>query len=150
MKLIAELAKSHNIKVLFILQPTLYEAEEIKNLVKQEIREYIHTQTGYFALKDKEVRELKKVSSELVLGRYYWDLDQYILNYKKLRKSLYTLCSDLNIDCLSMNSAISRNKNKSIFSSPYHYTYIGAEIFGSEIKNRLINNDYFSLDYNTQ
>ena len=52
MKLIADFAKSHDIKVLFILQPILYEAEKIKYLVEQEITEYIHTQTGYFALED--------------------------------------------------------------------------------------------------
>ena len=54
----------------------------------------------------------------------------------------------MNIDCLNMNSAIERNKNKSIFSSPYHYTYTGAEIFGNEIGYRLINNGYISIDNN--
>ena len=69
MKLIADFAKSHDIKVLFILQPTLYEAEKIKNLVEQEITEYIHTQTGYFALEDKKIKNLSKVSSELILSK---------------------------------------------------------------------------------
>ena len=44
-----------------------------------------------------------------------------------------------------MNSSIERNKNQSIFSSPFHYTYIGAKIFGNDIGNRLINNGYFQL-----
>ena len=145
MKLIADFAKSQDIKVLFILQPMLYEAEKIKNLVEQEITEYIHTRTGYFALEDKRIKELTKVSSELVLAKYYWDFNQYIQNYQELRKELKKLCNDLNIDYLNMNSSIERNKNKSIFSSPYHYTYIGAEIFGNEISNRLINNRYFEL-----
>ena len=56
MRLIANFAKSQDIKVLFILQPTLYEAEQIKNLVEQEITQYIHTQTGYFALEEKNKR----------------------------------------------------------------------------------------------
>ena len=148
MKLIADIAKSNNIKVLFIMQPTLYEAKEFKNLVNQEIREYIHTQTGYFALKNEDVKELNSVPSEIVLSRYYWDFDDYLLNYRKLRKNLKLLCFELRIDCINMNSAISRNKNESIFTSPYHYTYTGAKIFGNEIKDRLSNSDYFSLDHN--
>ena len=141
--MIAEMAKNDGIKVLFILQPTLYEAEKIKNLVGEEISEYIHTKTGYFALKDEKVKKLKKVKSELIQNKYYWDFDQYLYNYKKLRGNLKELCSDLNVDYLSMDAAIKRNKNRLIFSSPWHYTYIGAQIFGNEIKDKFINGEYF-------
>ncbi len=143
MRMIAEMAKNDGIKVLFILQPTLYEAEKIKNLVGEEISEYIHTKTGYFALKDEKVKKLKKVKSELIQNKYYWDFDQYLYNYKKLRGNLKELCSDLNVDYLSMDAAIKRNKNRLIFSSPWHYTYIGAQIFGNEIKDKFINGEYF-------
>ena len=142
MRLIAELAKNNGSKVLFILQPTLYEAEEIKNLVAQEVSEYIHTQTGYFALSDNDVKKIQEVKSTLVLAKYHWDLKKYILDYKNLRNSLDALCISMKIDCISMNKAIIENKSKPIFSSPYHYTYIGAEIFAETIKNHYHNKKY--------
>ena len=86
MRLIGDYAKSQDIKVLFILQPILYEAAQIKNLVEQEITEYIHSRTGYFALEDKKIKELTKVRSELVAANYYWNLNQYIQNYQKLER----------------------------------------------------------------
>ena len=145
MKLIISLAKENNIKVLFILQPTLYEAKRIKNLVEQEVTEYIHSQTGYFAINQEKITKLKKISSELVMNKYFWDLEQYVSNYKKLREELNILCLKEDVPCLDIMPTILRNKDKPIFSSPWHYTYIGAEIFGSEIKDELAKNKYFQL-----
>ena len=145
MEIIANFAKSQNIKVLFILQPILYEAEQIKNLVAQEVTEYIHSQTGFFAKSNSDIKYTDDVTSELIGSKYYWDLNQYIDNYKKLRVELTNLCKRLEVDCLDINEIIKNNKNQPIFSSPFHYTYIGAEIFAQGIKNRLINNSYFKL-----
>ena len=66
--------------------------------------------------------------------------------YAKLRESLEDLCFELEVKCLNINNVIKEKNYKAIFSSPFHYTYVGAEILGLEISDFLAENyKYFSL-----
>ena len=146
MRMIASLAKKNKIKVIFIIELILYEAKNFKKLVGHELSEYIHSQTSYFSLPIKKIESLNKIESHMIDNKYYWNLDQYVSGYAQLRENLHDLCAELEVKCLNVNDAIKNKNDKAIFSSPFHYTYVGAEILGLGISDFLTkNNEYFSL-----
>lgn len=120
-----DVAKDQKAGVILAHQPLLFATT--KPLVGNERLEDAHPRLNFFALDDDSIDALSEVPSYHLNQKAYWSMDNFLSSYEEQAEALKALSTASEVRYVDVQSFIDRSGPVAIFTSPYHFTFRGAQ-----------------------